>query len=105
MNLKLVKFISSVHDEKKIVESEKSIENFLKSKYNFTKSNLDEGLTISWIMTGGTERSFKEAYEKGEIKKPAILLASDLNNSLAASLEIMSFIRSKGEIAYLIHGN
>jgi len=105
MKLKLVKFISSVHDEKKVVESEKDIENLLKSKYSFTESNLDKFLTISWIMTGGTERSFKESYEKGEITKPAILLASDLNNSLAASLEIISFIRSKGEEAYLIHGN
>ncbi len=105
MNLKLNRFISPVHDNLRIMESEKNINNFLKSKYNFTESNSEKGLTISWIMTGGTERAFKDAYERGEIKKPVILLASDLNNSLAASLEIISFIKSKGDVAYLIHGD
>ncbi len=108
MELNVIRFISAVHDEKKIIESSKEIEDFLKSGYRINyvdPGSAEKGLTVVWIMTGGTERAFKEAYDSGRIKKPVVLLASDINNSLPASLEIMSYVKSKGDTGYLVHGS
>lgn len=108
MELNVIRFISAVHDEGKIIASSKGMEDFLKSGYDvkYTEpGTAPKGVTIVWIMTGGTEMAFKKAYDAGKIRKPVILLASDINNSLPASLEIMSYIKSKGDVGYLVHGS
>ena len=50
------------------------------------------------VLTGGTEASFLRLTEEGQISlsEPIYLLASGYSNSLAASLEILSWIRQHG---------
>ena len=67
----------------------------------------DEALTrdqqVVAILTGGTEALFLQRIEAGEISldRPIILLATQQSNSLAASMEILSWINQhngNGEI-------
>ena len=48
------------------------------------------------VLTGGTEAKFIQLVEEGliDLNKPVFLMVSGHSNSLAASLEILSFIRS-----------
>ena len=60
------------------------------------------GRDIFFIETGGTEEEFKRIYER--FSEPYLLLATDANNSLPASLEIATFLRNKGKQFKLYHG-
>jgi len=64
----------------------------------FDKSGKD----IFFIETGGTEEEFKKIYTR--YKEPYLLLATDANNSLPASLEIATFLRKNGKKFKLFHG-
>ncbi|MBQ0009438.1 MAG: hypothetical protein KBS97_04140 [Firmicutes bacterium] len=61
-----------------------------------------DGQEIFFIETGGTEEQFKSVFEAH--KEPYLILATDANNSLPASLEIATFLRNLGKEFYLIHG-
>ena len=56
-----------------------------------------------FIRTGGSEGKFKELHPS--LKSPFYLLTTGENNSLAASMEILSFLREKNEKAEIIHGS
>ena len=60
------------------------------------------GETIFFIETGGTEEEFKSIFK--DYKEPYLLLATDANNSLPASLEIATFLRKNGKKFKLFHG-
>ena len=47
------------------------------------------------VLTGGTEGKFVQLVQEGliDLKKPVYLMVSGHSNSLAASLEILSYIR------------
>ena len=62
----------------------------------------DSGTTIFFIETGGTEEEFKSIF--ANYKEPYLLLATDANNSLPASLEIATFLRKEGKKFKLFHG-
>lgn len=57
---------------------------------------------VFFIQSGGTEEIFIKIYKK--YKPPYYIIATDSNNSLPASLEIISFLRSKKLECYLFHG-
>ena len=59
-------------------------------------------LPVIFIESGGTEEEFKEIYK--ELPEPHILVATGANNSLPASLEICSYLRSVGHDFVLLHG-
>ena len=59
-------------------------------------------LPVIFIESGGTEEEFKTIYEK--LPEPHILVATRANNSLPASLEICSFLKSVGRKFILLHG-
>ena len=59
-------------------------------------------LPVIFIESGGTEEEFKTIYEK--LPQPHILVATKANNSLPASLEICSFLKSVGRKFILLHG-
>ncbi|MBQ0118915.1 MAG: hypothetical protein KBS42_04055 [Bacteroidales bacterium] len=50
------------------------------------------------VMTGGTEAQFVQLLQQGRITldKPIYLLSSGQSNSLAASMEILSYINQHG---------
>lgn len=55
---------------------------------------------IIYVRTGGTEGIFKKLGLQGEIK----LLTSGKSNSLAASMEILSYLRANGQSGEILHG-
>lgn len=59
-------------------------------------------LPIIFIRSGGTEGLFKAMFE--QLSEPYLLLASGLHNSLAASLEILTFLKQQGKQAEILHG-
>lgn len=62
----------------------------------------EKGREIFFIETGGTEEEFKRIYK--EYKEPYLILATNANNSLPASLEIASFLRKEGKKFNVFHG-
>ena len=75
------------------------------SGYSQTRNN------IIYVRTGGTEGIFKSVFcnEDGSLNipdgKPVRLLTSGKSNSLAASMEILSFLNRAGWPGEIIHGN
>lgn len=64
-------------------------------------------LDLIFVRTGGTEGVFKCLLPQllAQSAKPFYLLASDKSNSLAASLEILSYLRQQGMQGEILHGN
>ncbi len=60
-------------------------------------------LPIILVKTGGVEGKFKKLYE--QLPEPYIILAGNTHNALAASLEILAFLRQRGKKAEIIHGD
>lgn len=69
---------------------------------DFSTFNDDE-MPVIFIRTGGTEGKFKEVFPtlKGYVR----LLTSGMSNSLAASMEILSFLRQHGRQGEILHGS
>ncbi|MGB9976443.1 fucose isomerase [Thermovenabulum sp.] len=114
MRLNVIQLMSPLHGEEKVKESLAKTytlfnENFEVTYFDYGEindefANRSKDLTLVWIMTGGTEEKFKNIFDY--LPRPVILLAEDINNSLAASLEIMSFVSEyKKEKAYLLYND
>lgn len=111
MTIKVYSITSSIHNQDELNKSSVEFldslrkESGTKFEYygdDFTMYNADD-LNFIFIRTGGSEGKFKELYPS--LKAPYYLLTTGENNSLAASMEILSFLREKGEAAEIIHGN
>jgi len=65
-----------------------------------------DDLSLIYVRTGGTENIFKSVFPKvAGSRQPIYLLTSGKSNSLAASMEILSFLRQNGIKGEIIHGN
>ncbi len=60
-------------------------------------------LDLIYVRTGGTEGLFKEVY--GKLDGKIHILTSGKSNSLAASMEILSFLNQQGRSGEIIHGS
>lgn len=60
-------------------------------------------LVFSFIGGGGTEGNFSQVYKR--LPEPMFLLTTGANNSLAASMEILSFLRQQDIEGEIIHGS
>lgn len=60
-------------------------------------------MPVIFIRTGGTEGKFKEVFP--QLKGYVRLLTSGMSNSLAASMEILSFLRQQGRQGEILHGS
>ena len=58
---------------------------------------------LIYVRTGGTENAFKEVFPR--LFGPVRLLTSGASNSLAASMEILSFLRQQGREGEILHGS
>lgn len=111
MNISLFTLTSPLHDENAVnaasAEFISKIEDRLGSSMDFQGPDFSEygrgGLDVIYVRTGGTEALFKELLPKldGDI----LLLTSGKSNSLAASMEILSYLRQQGRKGEIIHGN
>lgn len=65
-------------------------------------------LSLVFVRTGGTEGIFRTLLQTQpalrNARQPVLLLASGNSNSLAASMEILSFLRQQGRQGEIIHG-
>ena len=110
MKIGLHNLISEVHNEGYINQTLKGfiteIEEKLGEKFenvNLDDFNRKDYFPLIFIKSGGVEGKFKQIYK--QVKGPYLLLSSGLHNSFAASLEIASFLKQKGEKVEIIHGD
>ncbi|MCK4308406.1 MAG: hypothetical protein KAW42_00305 [Candidatus Atribacteria bacterium] len=109
MKIGLYNLISKVHNEEYINSTLRGfiaeIEEKLGEKFeniNLEDFNKDY-FPLIFIKSGGAEIKFKQIFK--QISRPCILLSSSMHNSLAASLEIASFLKQKEEKVEIIHGD
>lgn len=64
-------------------------------------------LNLIYVRTGGTEGLFRQLMPElvQKSSQPFYLLASGKSNSLAASLEILSYLRQQGKQGEILHGS
>ena len=112
MKIALIEISSAVHDQSYI---DRSLEGFIKEleeHFNLTffdieniseieKSEYD--IILNFVKTGGTENLFKDKFS--ELPRPFYFLATSLHNSLPASIEMLSYVQSQGEIGKILHGD
>ena len=102
---------SPLHDEQSVNKVSSAflseIENAMGSHFDFRGSDFSaygtDALDIIYVRTGGTEGIFKELLPR--LSGRILLLTSGKSNSLAASLEILSYLRQKGRNGEVIHGS
>jgi len=111
MKIALVSIVSEIHDEDRINETLKESYQILNKNFELEEIKADEipftdfseyDLTINFIKSGGSESIFAENVEY--LPQPAYLLATELHNSLPASLEILSFLNAEGLDGKILHG-
>ena len=104
MVINLITFASLLHKQASVRSSHEIILNELE-KY-FTVNFIDyqdinklspDDFSILFIATGGVERLVIQHFEA--LPRPAIILADGMQNSLAAALEISSWLRSQEDIS------
>ena len=109
MVINLITFASILHKQASIRSSHEVILTELE-KY-FTVNFIDyqdidkltpNDFSILFIATGGVERLVIQLFES--LPRPAILLADGMQNSLAAALEISSWLRGRGMRSEILHG-
>ncbi|MBO4590169.1 MAG: hypothetical protein J5698_04270 [Bacteroidaceae bacterium] len=111
MNITLYALSSSLHAE--AIEDVRK-DTFIRSleekgSFTFDVCGNDFGSWDVWenpviyVRTGGTEGLFRDVYPRlqGRIR----LLASSKSNSLAAAMEILSFLRAEGREGEILHGS
>ncbi|MCQ2182381.1 MAG: hypothetical protein MJY89_03135 [Bacteroidales bacterium] len=98
--MKTYSLVSSLHEE--IAQ---------KDEYRSDWENFNTDECEIFVRTGGTESEFRALFEqpdgslKIEGKAPLRLLTDGQSNSLAASMEILSYLRQKGFDGRIIHGS
>lgn len=101
MKINFIYLRSKISKDQRFIDSEK--ESFL-SALNANKDFefASDGSTMFFIETGGTEEEFISIYK--QYKEPYIIVATNANNSLPASLEIASFLTKNKKKFFLLHG-
>ncbi len=102
---------SELHDETAVNAVTKSFLDSLQIEYEFKGANYDDygthPLNLIFVRTGGTEGVFLRLLTNNQLRTdhPFYLLTSGKSNSLAASMEILSFLRQQGMRGEIIHGS
>lgn len=111
MKVGMYSLFSPIHDEDAISQT---LEQFVKDlSKNIEVEEIDDEILSSdkkeeydlitvFVKTGGTENIFKEIFDK--LEGPVILVATSLHNSLAASMEILSWVKSQDRRGKILHG-
>ena len=99
---------SSLHQGTDVDSPDSFIEG-LDVEYSFKGSDFSsygEDLSIIYVMTGGTEGVFRDLlpWLLEKTRQTVLLLASDHSNSLAASVEILSYLRQRRIRGEILHG-
>ena len=102
---------SELHDEQAVTASTKDFLETLGLEYDFCGANFDDygthSLDLLFVRTGGTEGIFHQLLPllQSKSNQPIYLLTSGKSNSLAASMEILSYMQQNGILGEIIHGS
>ena len=102
---------SELHDEQAVGAVTREFLSSLDVDYDLKGSDYSDygshSLDLIYVRTGGTEGIFKRLMPELQAKseRPVYLLTSGKSNSLAASMEILSYLRQNGIKGEIIHGN
>ena len=111
MNIAVYTLTSTLHDPQAVDTLTKEFLTSLNVPYILKGDDFSDygshDLDLIFVRTGGTEGIFQqlmpEMVRKSDV--PFYLLASDKSNSLAASLEILSYLRQQGRQGEILHGS
>ena len=109
--ISLYTLTSPLHDENAVNEASaefiSEIENKLGASMEFRGTDFSGygsgGLDVIYVRTGGTEGIFEELFPS--LDGTILLLTSGKSNSLAASMEILSYLYQHGRKGEIIHGS
>lgn len=111
MKIALVSFLADINDQQKIDQSLADKYESLNKDFEITEIDAEEvpyydfseyDLTLNFIKSGGSENKFADVFDY--LPRPVYLYAVELYNSLPAALEILSFVKSEGVSAKILHG-
>ncbi len=109
MVINLITFSSLLHKHASVRSSHEVILTELEKYFTVNFVNYPDSdklppddFCILFIATGGVERLVIQHFES--LPRPAILLADGMQNSLAAALEISSWLRGRGMKCEILHG-
>ena len=111
MTISLYTLTSSLHDKSAVDAVSREFLSSIEAElgYGFVFRGDDfssygqSDLDIIFIRTGGSEGLFKQAFP--DLSGNILLLTSGKSNSLAASLEILSFLNQNGRRGEVLHGS
>ena len=110
MNIAIYTLTSELHDEAAVAAVTKEFLSSMTFDYDFCGADFTSfgthDLDLIYVRTGGTEGIFRSFYSyfENKIVAPVYLLTSGKSNSLAASMEILSYLRQQGRRGEIIHG-
>ena len=111
MNIAIYTLTSELHNEQSVAKATEEFLATISADFDFCGNNFESygsaPLSLLYIRTGGTEGIFKRIYKELMRKSsaPFYLLTSGKSNSLAASMEILSFLRHQGIQGEILHGS
>lgn len=109
MKIRIYPIKSPLHDQNYTNNKRTELLSSLSSLTNdeYVISDIDDlykdGLAMILVESGGSESYFLEIFDK--LKAPIYLLTYGTNNSLAASLEILSYIKQNDMEGEILHGS
>ena len=110
-NVAIYTLTSELHDERSVNAVTKEFLESLGIEYILKGSDYSDygtfGLNLIYVRTGGTEGIFRRILPELQTKssRPFYLLTSGKSNSLAASMEILSYLQQHGIKGEIIHGS
>ena len=110
-NIGIYTLTSPLHDEKSVKVSTAEFLAGLNIDYDMEGVDLrnygSHSLDLIYVCTGGTEGLFRGIFDqlRKQSDSPIYLLTSGKSNSLAASMEILSYLRQLGVKGEIIHGD
>ncbi len=99
---------SILHDGSELKKKASDLFDYVKQKtgISFVDASLDdvkdENVSLVYVASGGTAGLFKEALP--HLKEPVIIITSGSDNSLSASMEMMTHLANEGKNGRLLHG-
>ena len=111
MSIVVYTLTSPLHDEKAVADATREFLGSLGIAYVFRGSDFSDygahDADLIYVRTGGTEGVFQRMLPqlRKQSHRPFLLLTSGKSNSLAASMEILSYLRQQGLQGEIIHGS
>ena len=111
MNIAIYTLTSELHDEKSVGAMTTEFLGNLELEYELKGNDYGDygshSLDLIYVRTGGTEGIFKQLLPelRKKSERPFYLLTSGKSNSLAASMEILSYLQQQDIKGEIIHGD